>query len=349
MSKQDDQAVAQPEAPKLSSWHPAIVTGDMAQLGAHGANEDQPAAETAAKAKKTSKKASVSKSTNSKAKAAQSAKSAQAERQRAYRERLKEKGIKEIRLNVPEEHHDRLRDLSQRLIEGDPFINVAADKKSRLAMMVPGISLSIAALVFALLVGGVFGALGTNLMHGDSVEQGAQAVARLKQDLQTLTVEKQQLEKKLSFNQALMTGSEDLQKLSESVAQLSMAVTDIRTELRSADQSNLSLPSITTSTSLHATPPGPKFVPSEPAKPRKKKASKKPVSEDVAVVEPSRPAVGRTKGSVYLYRIGPGDDLKTISRKFGISLAELKKINGQLRAFPWRYGDMIIVPKPKNS
>lgn len=349
MSKQDDQAVAQPEVPKLSSWHPAIVTGDMAQMGAQGANEDQPASEAVVKAKKTRKKASPSKSTASKSanNPNSKAKSAQAERQRAYRERLKEKGIKEIRLNVPEEHHDRLRDLSQRLIEGDPFINVAADKKSRLAMMVPGISLSIAALIFALLVGGVFGALGTNLMHGDSVEQGAQAVARLKQDVQTLTVEKQQLEKKLSFNHALMTGSEDLQKLSESVAQLSMAVTDIRAELRSADQSDLSLPSITTSTSLHATPPGPKFVPLEPAKPRKKTAAKS-TSADEAVVEPSKPAVGRTKGSVYLYRIGPGDDLKTISRKFGVSLAALKQMNGQLRAFPWRYGDMIIVPRPKN-
>lgn len=242
----------------------------------------------------------------------------QAERQRAYRDRLKNKGLVELRIQIPTEFEETARTLVERLVAKDPILKLASRKGNRWALLLPGLGIMTAIILGAAVIGGVFSAVGINLVHSDELKANRSQVETLEKLLTDVTHERDQYEGRIS---ALLAGeTRDRREL----AQVQRTLRELSSQLGS-------IQAPPTPESLRGrlpTPPGPRLVPAKPG------------SGD----DSGAGVAGDTVGKAVVYRFQDGDTLRGVAAYFGVDEKRLRETNEMLRPVPWRYGDAIVVP-----
>lgn len=261
------------------------------------------------------------------------------ERQQAYRERLREAGLHELRVRAPRETHDILRQAVGRWLDGDPVLRLAARLPAQTGSpawrtrLLPwsraqaAVMIAFVATAFAL--GAGFGAMVQVETDFANLREATEQAQVLRDENRSLQRERDELRASLAAARNEATRAlADTSAIKSQIQVLQTGVGGLRDQLvGSGDTMTGHLPTALRDRNRLPTPPGPKIVPRSGAD---------------AVVEPPR----LPPPSLAVYEFKLGDSLDQVARRFGTTLDAIIAANDALRPQPWRYGDRIVVPVP---
>ena len=245
-------------------------------------------------------------------------------RQRAYRERMKDRGLRELRLLLPPEEHESIRRLTRLFSNGDDLVQSCAasdyhPRSSWIPRWWPWYSLQRQAAFLLLTIVLGIGALAGALIQREIDLAGAHATASLLPDLRQKIIG-------LEVERANLLAR--LEGIRTEAARTANYQTDIRATLQSISlgvgQLGASLNKTRQQKVKNPTPPGPRLVPLRGGKPADHRQT--------------------TLMKLGLYRFQEGDSLESVAKRFGIKIADMQEVNQRLRPEPWRIGDYIAIP-----
>ncbi|MBL8669054.1 MAG: LysM peptidoglycan-binding domain-containing protein [Alphaproteobacteria bacterium] len=259
------------------------------------------------------------------------------ERQQAYRERLREAGLHELRVRAPREAHDALRAAVSRWLDGDPVMRLASRLpaqtgrpawRTRLLPWSKAQAFVLASFVgLAFALGAGFGAIVQVETDFANLRDATEQAQALREENRALLRERDELRAvAASARNEATRALADTSAIKTQIQALQTGVGGLRDQLVGSGETMTGhLPASLRDRNRAPTPPGPKIVPRSGAD---------------AEAEPAR----LPPASLAVYEFKLGDSLDQVARRFGTSLEAIIAANDALRPQPWRYGDRIVVP-----